>query len=127
MACVSASAAHLYHLSLRPNVVRRSAWGADESRYGSFGTAVLPSTADSSTSTSRFRRGEQVTLPTVMGHISTSRTVCPGQYLEPRLTAIQASRSAAGSAETPRGIATAATVATGRHPGRRMSKRSPSR
>ena len=75
--------------ALQESITRVTAWQLAKNGIDPYGTAVLTSTSDSSTSTSRFRRGQQVTLPTVMGHISTSRTVCPGQYLEPRLTAIQ--------------------------------------
>lgn len=75
--------------ALQESITRVAAWQLAKNGIDPYGTAVLTSTSDSSTSSSRFRHGQQVTLPTVMGHISTSRTVCPGQYLEPRLTAIQ--------------------------------------
>jgi uncharacterized protein YgiM (DUF1202 family) len=45
-------------------------------------------------STSRYAEGTKVSLPTVQGHINTSYTACPGQYVIPKLPALRKNAAA---------------------------------
>lgn len=90
--------------ALVESITRVGAWQVAKHGIDLDGTVTLTSEADSSTSTVRFRRGQQVSLPTFFGHITTSYTACPGKHLIPKLPAIRtamAARIAAVSAPVP--------------------------
>ena len=75
--------------AMRTSITRVMTWLAARHKIDPNGTTVMTSTADSSWSSSRFRYGQQVTLPTVFGHITSSATGCPGRYLIAALPTIR--------------------------------------
>jgi hypothetical protein len=69
-------------------IARVMAWKLDLHHRDPLGTVVLTARGARGT-TSRYRDGTRVRMPTILGHRNVGQTACPGRYLYPALPAIR--------------------------------------
>ena len=72
------------------SLARLASWKLGLHRVNPAGSTTLVANGASGT-TSRYRDGTQVTLPTIFGHRQVGYTACPGRYLGPYLASIRSS------------------------------------